>query len=181
MIDYNQLGGLGYPLSLKFLVARFGFSVGVRILSAIVGSVGLLAAMTGGPTPTVAPCRINPAWKAATWFDRAAWKNAAFLWYAASLAFIHLGFFAFPFYVTLWTSNKARGFLAETTGVTDKSPSNTEFHTLWLISIMNASSMAGRISSGFLAKYDTTLVEVGAANTVLVYFGLSLFKHPHAH
>ena len=144
----------------------------MRILSATVLSVGLLAAVIGGPTPTVAPCRINLAWKAATWFDQAAWKNAAFLWYAVSLAFVHLGFFAFPIYVTLWTSNKARGLLAERTGVTSKTTNNTEFHTLWLISVMNASSMVGRISSGFLARYGATPIEVGAANIISVCFGL---------
>ncbi|MCJ1357983.1 MAG: hypothetical protein MMC33_007980 [Icmadophila ericetorum] len=145
-------GGLMYPLLFEFLVSRYSFPVGVRILSAIVGVIAVLAVIIGAPNPAVVPRRIDSAWKISTWIDKAAFKNAAFLWYATSLAFIHLGFYALPFYVTIWASNRGLGTPEKTSRGTSEFSGISGFHILWLLSIMNACSMVGRVGSGILAR-----------------------------
>ena len=150
----ESAGGLVYPLAIKYLVGRFSFPVGIRIFSGIVGATAFIAAVSGSPSPNVKKRSLGPVRKASTWFDKQAFKSAAYNWYCLSIFVLFLGYYALPFYMTLWAANKSLGIEEDIQGGNGELPGNGGFRSFWFLSIMNACGLFGRIGSGYIAtKY----------------------------
>ena len=140
-----------YPLAFKYLVGRFNFPVGVRIFSGIAGVTAFIAAGSGPPNPDVAKRSLGPVWNASTWIDKQAFHSTAFTWFTASISLLFLGYYALPFYVTLWAANKKLGIEEDIRGGNGELPGSGGFRSFWFLSIMNSCSLFGRIGSGYIA------------------------------
>ncbi|MCJ1393709.1 hypothetical protein MMC18_006585 [Xylographa bjoerkii] len=146
------VGGIVYPLAIRFLVGKYAFPTGIRIFAAIVGGTGLFAAVFGRANPAVPPRKLGPLCRTATWVDPAALRCKPFLAYAAGVAFIFLGFFALPFFVTNWAQNKSLGVTQDIMGGDGELPAGAPgFRSYWFLIILNGSSAVGRVCSSWVA------------------------------
>ncbi|MCJ1383905.1 hypothetical protein MMC17_007019 [Xylographa soralifera] len=148
------VGGILYPLAIRFLIGKYAFPTGIRIFAVLVGGTGLMAAIFGRANPSVPPRTLGPLYRTATWLDPAALRSGAFLAYAAGVACIFGGFFALPFFVTNWAQNRGLGVTQDIVGgdgelAADGGPPG--FRSYWFLIILNGSSAVGRVAGSCLA------------------------------
>ncbi|MCJ1322735.1 hypothetical protein MMC15_008085 [Xylographa vitiligo] len=148
------VGGILYPLAIRFLVGKHAFPTGIRIFAALVGGTGLLAAIFGRANPAVSPRPLGPLRSTTTWLDPTALRSGAFLAYAAGVACIFGGFFALPFFVTNWAQNKTLGVTQDIVGGDGELPTAegpSGFRSYWFLIILNGSSAVGRVAGSWVA------------------------------
>ena len=147
------VGGMIYPLTLKFLVSNLGFPVGARLFSAVVGVTSFIAFIGGCPNPDVIKRPLGPLLKFSTWVDRNALETPAFLQFSAAICSIFLGYYPVAFYVTEWAQRRGLGTKEDIMTGTGERPGDSGFRTFWLLTIMNGCSIIGRIGgAGFAVK-----------------------------
>ncbi|MCJ1402161.1 hypothetical protein MMC11_005380 [Xylographa trunciseda] len=175
------VGGIIYPLAIRFLVGKYAFPIGIRIFAALVGSTGLLAALFGRANPSVLPRQLGPLHHASTWVDPAALRSKPFVAYAAGVAFIFLGFFALPFFVTNWAQNKGLGVTQDIVGGDGELPAGGApgFRSYWFLVILNGSSAVGRVCGSWVAMRVAEPLVTQAAFGVLTAL-LALLMWPLA-
>ncbi|KAG0645383.1 Aspyridones efflux apdF [Hyphodiscus hymeniophilus] len=127
-VSGSSLGGVIWPIALKNVLYKIGFGWGVRTAAFIMLPL-LAAACLAIRLPARAPSSLKPK------PDLSVVKNPILILLALGLFFIYLGLFSPFFYVTSWTIS--RGLDA-----------NMAFY---MVSIINAASLFGRIIPGLLA------------------------------
>ncbi|MCJ1286607.1 hypothetical protein MMC26_005953 [Xylographa opegraphella] len=176
------IGGIVYPLAIRFLVGKYAFAMGIRIFAALVGSTSLLASLFGQANPAVPPRPLGPLLHPTTWLDPTALRSKPFLAYAAGVACIFGGFFALPFFVTNWAQNKALGVPQDIVGGDGELPAGAGppgFRTYWFLIILNGSSAAGRVAGSWVATHVGDPLLAQAAFCVLTAL-LALLMWPLA-
>jgi hypothetical protein len=161
----------------RYITALLGFNNAVRCVAAVAAGTGFFTFCFATPNPDHEHPRPQSYRALRTWIDTAAFKNNAFCWYMASIAFLFFGFYPVFFnleevglnldhiYVrrhTLthllhqWAATRNFGYrdgMGAAAGQGPPSPAGHEdpIQTFWLLSIMNGSSTCGRI---FMASFS---------------------------
>ncbi|KAL8705794.1 MAG: hypothetical protein Q9201_001140 [Fulgogasparrea decipioides] len=152
-------GGIIYPLAFKFLVAKFGFPTGVRILSAVVAGTALIAFIFGAPCVDVPRRQVGRPLKASTWIDKQALRDRSYTVYVIAVALVYGGFYSVAFHVTEWAEVKGFGTEEDIPGGTGERPGNSGFRTFWFLTIMNGTSIVGRLASAVVAtRWDNPII-----------------------
>ncbi|KAL8972157.1 MAG: hypothetical protein Q9183_000696 [Haloplaca sp. 2 TL-2023] len=175
-------GGIIYPLTFKFLVASYGFPVGVRILSSVVAGTTLVAFVLGTPCRDVPRRRVggvSPALKATTWIDKEALRNKPYAIYVVAVALVYGGFYSVSFHVTEWAEVKGFGAEEDIPGGQGVEPGTSGFRTFWFLAIINGTSIIGRLASAMVATSWSNPIVVHAG-TCFVAAILSYFFWPFA-
>ncbi|KAL8770600.1 MAG: hypothetical protein Q9209_003668 [Squamulea sp. 1 TL-2023] len=172
-------GGIIYPLTLKFLVARFGFPTGVRILSAVVGLTTLIAFVLGAPCKDVPRRQVGSVFNFSTWIDKQAFRNKSYTLYVIAVSLVYGGFYSIAFHVTEWAEVKGFGTEEDIPGGTGESPGASGFRTFWFLTIMNGASIIGRLASAMFATHLSNPIVVHTATCFLASL-LAFFWWPFA-
>jgi predicted MFS family arabinose efflux permease len=148
VVSGSSLGGVIWPILLRYLLQNIGFGWTIRIAAFMMLGLCGIACLTVRRQPI--PVSQSPASRAP--IDLASiFRNVELMVLAAALFFIYLGLFAPFFYVASYTISLGLN-------------ANMAFY---MIAILNAASVFGRLIPGFLAdKY-------GAYNLFIVASGTS--------
>lgn len=147
-VSGSSLGGVIWPIALKNLFDEVGFGWGIRI-----GAFIMLPLLALGCLTVKLPTSANPqGGQAKPKPDFSIFvKQPVLIILAAGLFFVFLGLFSPFFYMTSWT---------ESLGLNE----NLAFYT---ISVINASSLFGRVLAGLLADhwgpYNVMILSVGTS------------------
>ncbi|KAL8656503.1 MAG: hypothetical protein Q9210_000218 [Variospora velana] len=171
-------GGIIYPLAFRFLVDDYGFPTGVRILSSIVAGTTLIAFILGAPCVDVPRRSIGPVFHASTWIDKRAWKSKPYVLYVIAVSLVYGGFYSLAFHVTKWAEFKGFG-TEDIAGGQGERPGDSGFPTFWYLTIMNGTSIIGRLASAVFATKWSNPIVVHAA-TCLIASLLAFFFWPFA-
>lgn len=141
MIGGSSIGGVIWPIALRNLFVQVGFGWGVRIAAFIMLPLLAAACLTvRAPNET---CKVSSPKP-----DFRILQNPVIIFLACGIFLIYLGLFSPFFYITSWTLEQ--GLDADM--------------AFYMISIINAASLFGRIIPGHLAdKYGAVNVMVVAA------------------
>ncbi|KAL8816764.1 MAG: hypothetical protein Q9223_004279 [Gallowayella weberi] len=172
-------GGIIYPLAFKFLVARFGFPIGVRILSGIVAGTTLIAFILGAPCKDVPRRKVGAAFQLSTWIDKQALSNRPYSLYVIAVALVYGGFYSVAFHVTEWAEVKGFGTEEDIPGGTGERPGASGFRTFWFLTIMNGASIIGRLASAWFATHLSNPIAVHTLTCFLASL-LAFFFWPFA-
>ncbi|KAL8733864.1 MAG: hypothetical protein Q9166_001852 [cf. Caloplaca sp. 2 TL-2023] len=172
-------GGIIYPLTLKFLVASFGFPTGVRILSALVAGTTLIAFGLGAPCKDVPRRQVGSVFHISTWVDKQAFRNKSYTLYVIAVALVYGGFYSVAFHVTEWAEVKGFGTEEDIPGGTGERPGNSGFRTFWFLTIMNGASIIGRLASALFATHLSNPIVVHTATCFFASL-LAFFFWPFA-
>ncbi|KAI4203676.1 MAG: hypothetical protein LQ350_001677 [Teloschistes chrysophthalmus] len=169
-------GGIIYPLAFKFLVAKYGFPTGVRILSSIVAGTTLIAFVLGAPCVDIPRRPVGPVFKASTWIDRQALRNRPYTLYVIAVALVYGGFYSVAFHVTEWAEVKGFGTEEDIPGGTGERPAPK---SRLPDSGSPRTSIIGRLASAVFATHLSNPIVVHAATTFLASL-LAFFFWPFA-
>ncbi|KAL8872135.1 MAG: hypothetical protein Q9174_002181 [Haloplaca sp. 1 TL-2023] len=175
-------GGIIYPLAFKFLVASYGFPVGVRILSSVVAGTTFVAFVLGAPCRDIPRRRVGgvtPAFRATTWIDKEALRNKPYVIYVVAVALVYGGFYSVAFHVTEWAEVKGFGTEEDIAGGQGVEPGDSGFRTFWFLAIMNGTSIIGRLASAMVATSWSNPIVVHAG-TCFIASLLAFFFWPFA-
>ena len=133
---------------LRYLIASVGFNNAVRYVTTVNAITAIVAVLLAVPS-TSHQFRKPEKWLSKrVWVDTSAFRDASFCWFTASIAALFLGFYCVFFSLEEW---------AAVTGIAYKGkppPGVTRgLSTYWLLSIMNACSTFGRLSSAWLCDH----------------------------
>lgn len=129
VVSGSSLGGVVWPIALKNLLERVGFGWTVRIAGFIMIGLCGIACLTVRAPISLGPKNEKPK------MDFSVAKDPALMILSAALFFVYLGLFAPFFFVTPYTISLGLD-------------SSMAFY---MISILNASSLVGRLLPGYLA------------------------------
>ncbi|KAH7395558.1 MFS monocarboxylate transporter-like protein [Cadophora sp. MPI-SDFR-AT-0126] len=147
-VSGSSMGGVIWPITLRNLFSDVGFGWGVQICAFMMLPLLSLAILTirvpiSAASPNGKHIKAKP--------DISVVKNPILILLAAGLFFVYLGLFSPFFYITSWTTSLGRdpdmGF--------------------YMVSIINAASLFGRILPGLWAD------RIGAYNIIIISAGLS--------
>ncbi|KAI4171743.1 MAG: hypothetical protein LQ343_003994 [Gyalolechia ehrenbergii] len=172
-------GGIIYPLAFKFLISRFGFPIGVRIMSSVVAGTTLIAFVLGTPCVDVPRRNLGRVFQISTWIDKQAIKSKPYTLYVIAVALVYGGFYSVAFHVTEWAEVKGFGTEDIIAGGTGERPGNSGFRTFWFLTIMNGTSIIGRLASAVVATRWNNPIIVHAATCFLAAL-LAFFFWPFA-
>jgi MCP family monocarboxylic acid transporter-like MFS transporter 10 len=172
--DLLFIAGLTIPVMLRFLIASQGFNNAVRYVSIVLTITSFAAVLLARPNPTH-EFRTPEKWLTVrTWIDTSAFRDAAFCWFAASVAALFLGFYCVFFNLEEWAA--IEGIAHKGTPAPD---AETMLSTYWFLSIMNGCSTFGRLSSAWLCdKFGALRVHMVVTLTAS---GLCLFLWVFSH
>lgn len=123
------MGGVIYPVVFKELLPKVGFGWATRV-------IGFIALATLIVPIAIMKPRLPPPAKARALFDGTAWKNPSFDVFSAALFFTFVGLYLPFFFIPSYASVHL--------GTTDS-------FGFYLVSILNAASLFGRIIPGLIA------------------------------
>ncbi|KAK4992975.1 hypothetical protein LTR50_000681 [Elasticomyces elasticus] len=177
-----SIAGLIYPMMTKFLITEVGFNDAVRYVATLIGVTSTLAVFIARPKPTH-HFRKPESWaRLSVWVDMDAFRTPAFNWFTAAICFMFFGFYAVFFNLEKWAAAAGFGYKDQTPAAMDiglqlEVPKDA-IRTFWLLSIMNAASTLGRLSSAYLADYFGalnvhTIVTLIASMLILVLWILT--------
>ncbi|KAL8985006.1 MAG: hypothetical protein Q9177_004555 [Variospora cf. flavescens] len=172
-------GGIVYPLAFRFFVGNYGFPTGVRVLSSIVAGTTLIAFILGAPCVDVPRRSIGPVFHASTWIDKRAWKSKPYVLYVIAVSLVYGGFYSLAFHVTEWAEIKGFGTEDIIAGGQGERPGDSGLRTFWFLTIMNGTSIIGRLASAVFATRWSNPIVVHAA-TCLIASLLAFFFWPFA-
>ncbi|GAB7351346.1 hypothetical protein MBLNU459_g2032t2 [Dothideomycetes sp. NU459] len=142
-----SISGLIYPIMLRFLIESSGFNRAVQYVSVLVATTCIAAVILARPNPSH-DFRKPPKWRAVkTWIDTSAFRNASFCWFTGAICWMFFGFYVIFFNLEEWAAKTGVGYKGEVP------PGQSGLKTYWLLSILNASSTIGRLSSSYLCDH----------------------------
>lgn len=148
MDAYDHIAGLVIPVMLRFLIASQGFNNAVRYVTTVIASTSLLALLLVRPNPHHPQRRPEKWMSKRVWIDTTAFRDGAFCWFTASIAALFLGFYCVFFNLEEWAAVKNIAYKGAPPEGAQRGLS-----TYWLLSIMNACSTFGRLSSAWLCDH----------------------------
>jgi len=154
-----SVAGVIYPSMLRYLIQSVGFNNAVRYVATLTSVTCIYSFIFCTPDPAHEHHEPKSWGKLRTWFDTEAFKNKAWCWFTAAVAFMFFGFYPVFFNLEEWAS--VRGFGTRDRTGSPVSPSDTTdkpLQTFWLLVIMNGASTVGRM---LLAHFSD---KVGALN-----------------
>lgn len=157
----------------KFLLVEVGFNDSARYVAAVVTFTSALAILIARPNPEQLLRRPSSWSDYRVFIDLHAYRHAPFAWLTASICFLFFGFYAVFFNLEEWAADTGLGYKDVIPGGPDISLENEvprdAVRTFYLLSIMNATSTIGRVSSAYLCDH------FGALNVhAIVTFAASL-------
>lgn len=163
-----SIAGLVYPIMLKFLISDIGFNNAQRAVAGLTSVLSIIVIFIARPNPATLP-RKPSNWRG--WFnvhifwDRQAFRDSAFCWQTAAIAFLFWGFYPIFFNLEEWAAYNGLGYKDETpAGIASvtlgaKEVRNDAIRVFYMLAIMNGTSTVGRMSSGLLSdKFGALLV-----------------------
>lgn len=144
VVSGSSLGGVIYPLIFQGLQPRIGFGWTTRVM-------GLISLATLSVSLLCLRRRIKPA-QIRSLVDLAAFKEVPYILYCAAVFFSNLGFFSPIFYLQPYAL--AHGLAGQPVA-------------LYLVAILNAASVPGRIAPSFIAQ------RIGPIQTLTLSFILT--------
>ncbi|KAH9879811.1 hypothetical protein J1614_001835 [Plenodomus biglobosus] len=143
-----SLAGVVYPTMLRYLIALVGFNDAVRYVATLTAVTCLFSFIFCTPNPDHDHHEPKRWLAVETWFDMDAFRNTAFCWFTAAVAFLFLGFYPIFFNLEEWASVRGFGIRLATTKANEATTgdtSNRPMETFWLLTIMNGASTIGRM------------------------------------
>lgn len=142
----------------KFLLVRVGFNASTRYVAIVVTATSALAILIARPNAE------HQVRKPESWADFRvfvniqAFRNRPFAWLTAAICFLFFGFYAVFFNLEEWAASTGLGYKDQTPGSPEALKLENEVpkdavRTFYLLSIMNASSTIGRLSSAYLCDH----------------------------
>ena len=119
--------GMVYPLTIKFLIANFGFPTAVPVLHNHGQRYNGHSIFGWNSQSCHCQASSRPVFWPSTWIDEAAARNRVFWWYTASVFFIFMGYYALPFLVTIWAQKKGLGTIEDVAAGTGEMPETRDF------------------------------------------------------
>ncbi|KAJ9666537.1 hypothetical protein H2201_003460 [Coniosporium apollinis] len=154
--------GLIYPVMTKYLITEIGFNNAVRCVAGVVGFTSLLSFLLTVPDPAQVWRKPETWLSKRVWVDTSAFQHTGFCWFAASISFLFLGFYAVFFSLEeaiQWAADSGFGIRDKVPGAFDdislgeQEVQKDAIRTFWLLSIMNVSSTLGRVGSAYLSDH----------------------------
>ncbi|KAF1929022.1 MFS general substrate transporter [Didymella exigua CBS 183.55] len=145
-----SIAGVVYPTMLRYLIEAVGFNNAVRYVAALTAVTCIYSFIFATPNPIHEFHKPESWFKVRTWFDTDAFKNKAWCWFTAAVAFMFFGFYPVFFNLEEWAA--VRGFGTRNSSgdvAAPASPSNVNdkpLQTFWLLTIMNGASTIGRLT-----------------------------------
>lgn len=150
-----SIAGLIYPMMLKFLIQEVGFNNAQRYTATLTAVTCVLAILIARPNPAH-PFRKPERWaRVSVWVDTHAFRNYSFSWLCAAISFLFFGFYAVFFNLEEWADETGIGYKDNADGspLVDEDTHSGAMRAFWLLSIMNATSTVGRLSSAYLCDH----------------------------
>ncbi|EFQ87132.1 hypothetical protein PTT_17489 [Pyrenophora teres f. teres 0-1] len=141
-----SVAGVIYPSMLRYLIKSVGFNDAVRYVATLTSVTCIFSFIFCTPDPAHEHHEPKTWGKLTTWFDTEAFRNKAFCWFTAAVAFMFFGFYPVFFNLEEWAS--VRGFGTRNRTISEIAPeetTNKPLQTFWLLVIMNGASTAGRM------------------------------------
>lgn len=153
-----SIAGLVYPMMAKFLLIEVGFNDSTRYVAAVTTATSALAILCARPNPEH---RLRKPKKWAdfrVFVDTHAFQHPPFAWLTAAICFLFFGFYAVFFNLEEWAADTGLGYKDRLPGSLDdveleRPVHNDAVRTFYLLSIMNATSTLGRLSSAYLCDH----------------------------
>lgn len=161
-----SIAGLVYPMMAKFLLVETGFNSSTRYVATVITITSALAILIARPNPNHQTRRPDRWADFHVFVDTAAFRNASFAWLTAAICFLFFGFYAVFFNLEEWAAANQLGYKDEIPGSpTDQLTLEHEVpkdavRTFYLLSIMNATSTIGRLSSAYLCDRKHSPISV---------------------
>jgi nitrate/nitrite transporter NarK len=88
-----SVAGVIYPTMTRYLIEAMGFNNACRIVATLVTVTSIFSLVFATPNPSHFHPKPKRWLSRSVWIDSDAFKNAAFWWFTASVAFLFLGFY----------------------------------------------------------------------------------------
>lgn len=156
-----SIAGLVYPMMAKFLLVEVGFNSSTRYVATVVTATSALAILIARPSPSHETRKPESWTDFRVFVDTQAFRNGSFAWLTIAICFLFFGFYAVFFNLEEWAAANELGYKDEIPGSpTDQLTLEHEVpkdavRTFYLLSIMNALSTIGRLSSAYLCDRKT--------------------------
>ena len=151
-----SISGFIYPYMIKSLIQIVGFNDAQRYTATLTAVTCVLAILIARPNPAH-PFRKPESWaRVSVWIDTHAFRNHSFAWLCAAISFLFFGFYAVFFNLEEWAAQTGIGFKDDPNGGGPLMNGGTQpgaIRAFWLLSIMNATSTVGRLSSAYLCDH----------------------------
>ncbi|KAL6709545.1 hypothetical protein ACN47E_001480 [Coniothyrium glycines] len=165
-----SVAGVIYPTMLRYLIDVLEFNNAVRCVAALTSVTCIFSFIFCTPDPAHEHNEPKSWGKMQTWFDNEAFKNKAWVWFTAAVAFMFLGFYPVFFNLEEWAStngfgtrNAATAIRFVVAGSTTDPTSDRPLETFWLLTIMNGASTVGRLILAHFSDYTGALnMHIGA-------------------
>ncbi|KAF1949790.1 MFS general substrate transporter [Byssothecium circinans] len=154
-----SIAGVVYPTMLRYLIDSLGFNNAVRAVSGLVTLTAIYSWIFATPNPSHHHPRPKSYRAVHIWIDPDAFRNKAFCWFTAAIAFLFFGFYPVFFNLEEWAAVSGFGTRGGTKiPIRVANTSDKPIETFWLLTIMNGASTVGRL---FLSAFGDKL---GALN-----------------
>ncbi|ORY09748.1 major facilitator superfamily domain-containing protein [Clohesyomyces aquaticus] len=142
-----SVAGVVYPTMTRYLIDAMGFVNAVRCVAGLVTITSIFSLVFSTPNPAHNHPKPQSYRKLKTWIDTEAFRNKAFCWFMAAVAFLFLGFYPVFFNLEEWASVSGYGTRdGATAQIKNVSSTNKPLQTFWLLTIMNGASTVGRVT-----------------------------------
>ena len=141
----------------KFLLVEAGFNNSTRYVAVVITFTSALAIVIARPNPAHIIRRPGTWVDLRVFVDTHAFRHAPFAWLTASICILFFGFYAVFFNLEEWAAAAGLGYKDKIPGNRDLTlpheVPNEAVRTFYLLSIMNATSTLGRLSSAYLCDH----------------------------
>ncbi|KAF2130138.1 MFS general substrate transporter [Dothidotthia symphoricarpi CBS 119687] len=165
-----SVAGVVYPTMLRYLIEALGFNIAVRYVATLTSVTCIYSFLFATPNPKHHTHKPESWTAIRTWFDTDAFRNKAWWWFTAAVAFMFLGFYPVFFNLEEWAATRGYGTRDGSAAPVHIQESNDKpLQTFWLLTIMNGSSTVGRMTlAHFSDRIGPMNMHIGAQ------FGASL-------
>ena len=142
----------------KFLLVEVGFNHSTRYVATVTTFTSALAILIARPNPEHKVRKPEKWANFRVFIDTHAFQHAPFAWLTAAICFLFFGFYAVFFNLEEWAASTGLGYRDRIPGgiddiKLDRPVHNDAVRTFYLLSIMNATSTIGRLSSAYLCDH----------------------------
>lgn len=88
-----SIAGVVYPTMLRYLIEAVGFNNAVRYVATLAAVTCIYSFIFATPNPVHEFHKPESWFTVRTWFDTDAFKNKAWCWFTAAVAFMFFGFY----------------------------------------------------------------------------------------
>ncbi|EUC46358.1 hypothetical protein COCMIDRAFT_92974 [Bipolaris oryzae ATCC 44560] len=154
-----SVAGVIYPTMLRYLIDAVGFNNAVRYVATLTSVTCIFSFIFCTPDPAHEHHTPQTWCNIRTWVDMEAFRNKAWCWFTAGVAFMFFGFYPVFFNLEEWASVRGFGTREQVRSpITPQTPTDRPLQTFWLLVIVNGASTVGRM---LLAHFSD---KIGAIN-----------------